>query len=82
MDSLPVIPMPPAKKWRVFLARYLPLMVFACTVGGVFALWPARIASPAESNRAAVRENPAKSGETLTNLYVRRIAAPEDAKIN
>lgn len=46
MDPLPVIPTPPGQKWREFRIRFLPLIVFACTVGGIFYIWREHVTPP------------------------------------
>lgn len=83
MDPLPVIPRPPKKKMREFQSRYLPLIVFGCTVAGIIHFWPAQFGSPAGSESvAATREIPAERAEVATNLFVRGITASSAAAVN
>ena len=46
MDPLPPIPTPPGQKWREFRIRFLPLIVFACTVGSIFYIWREHVTPP------------------------------------
>ena len=46
MEQLPVIPTPPGQKWREFRIRFLPLIVFACTVGSIFYIWREHVTPP------------------------------------
>ncbi|MGZ8899956.1 MAG: HlyD family secretion protein [Limisphaerales bacterium] len=46
MDQLPVIPTPPGQKWREFRIRYLPLLVFFCTVGSISYIWREHVTPP------------------------------------
>lgn len=46
METLPVIPTPPGQKWREFRIRVLPIIVFACTVGGIFYIWREHVTPP------------------------------------
>jgi multidrug resistance efflux pump len=46
MDQLPVIPTPAGQKFREFRIRFLPLIVFACTVGGIFYIWREHVTPP------------------------------------
>lgn len=46
MDQLPPIPTPPGQKWREFRIRFLPLIVFACTVGAIFYIWREHVTPP------------------------------------
>lgn len=46
MDQLPVIPTPPGQKWREFRIRFLPLLVFLCTVGSISYIWREHVTPP------------------------------------
>src|SRR5688500_5451925 len=46
MDQLPVIPTPPGQKWREFRIRFLPLLVFICTVGSITYIWREHVTPP------------------------------------
>ena len=46
MEQMPVIPTPPGQKWREFRIRFLPLIVFACTVGSIFYIWREHVTPP------------------------------------
>ena len=77
MDQKAFIPSPPGQKWREFRIRFLPLIVFACTVAGITYLWrehvmPPNLVGQVEAVRADVRT---RDAGLLTNLYVRRFQA-------
>jgi multidrug resistance efflux pump len=46
MEQLPVIPTPTGQKWREFRIRFLPLIVFACTVGSIAYIWREHVTPP------------------------------------
>jgi multidrug resistance efflux pump len=46
MDQLTIIPTPPGQKWREFRIRFLPIIVFACTVGAIFYIWREHVTPP------------------------------------
>jgi hypothetical protein len=79
MDSVEVIPAPPRRRWREFRHRFLPVLVFACTVVLIGRLWSTHVI-PASLNGAA--EPPAHALQidfsgTVTNLLAERLVSAE-----
>ena len=72
MESLPVIPTPPGQKWREFRIRYLPLIVFAFTVSGIYLIWSRNLVPPTLMAQVEAVSTMVRSTETgiITNLYV------------
>ncbi|HEV8542091.1 MAG TPA: HlyD family efflux transporter periplasmic adaptor subunit [Verrucomicrobiae bacterium] len=77
MERASVIPTPASQKWREFRIRYLPIIVFGCTIGAIFYLWREHVMPPGlvgqvEPVHADVRT---RDAGLLTNLYVKRFQA-------
>ncbi|HEY4415627.1 MAG TPA: HlyD family efflux transporter periplasmic adaptor subunit [Verrucomicrobiae bacterium] len=45
-DSLPPIPTPPALRWREFRVRFLPIVLFVASVGGISVIWEHNVSAP------------------------------------
>ena len=74
MDALPLIPVPPGKRWTEFKTRVLPLIVFATLVFIAARLWKHNVVTPtmlgqAESVSAGVIS---PEGGIITSLLVKR----------
>jgi multidrug resistance efflux pump len=72
MESLPVIPTPAGQKWREFRIRFLPLIVFCCTVAGICLIWTKNLVPPTLVAQVEGVSTPVRSSEAgiISNLYV------------
>lgn len=46
MESLPVIPTPPAQRWREFRVRYVPPVIFLLVAAAIFLIWRENVLPP------------------------------------
>src|SRR6185436_3063392 len=74
MNPLPVIPTPPGQRWREFRIQFLPLIVFICTVGGVFFIWRQDLIPPTLVAEVEPSVSPVATADAglITNVFVDR----------
>jgi multidrug resistance efflux pump len=72
MQPLPVIPTPPGQKWREFRIRFLPLIVFACTITGIYFIWSKALLPPTMMAQVEAVSTLVRSPQTgiITNLFI------------
>jgi multidrug resistance efflux pump len=74
MDNLPVIPTPPGQRWREFRIRFMPLIVFTLTIGGIFFIWSKNLVPPTMVAQVESVITPVTSTDAgiITNVFVQR----------
>jgi hypothetical protein len=79
MDPVEVIPAPPRRRWREFRHRFLPVLVFACTVLFIGRLWSTHVIPAARNGKGAVAAQAlqVEPSLTATNLLAERLGSAE-----
>jgi multidrug resistance efflux pump len=74
MSELPVIPTPPSQKFREFRVRFLPPLIFLCTLAGIFVLWKDYVSPPTLVGQVETVITPvtSRNAGVLTNVFVQR----------
>lgn len=77
MEESKVIPTPARQRWREFRIRFLPMVVFLCTMAGIAHLWrhfvsPPTLIGQVEPLLTQVRT---RDAGTISNLFVSRFQA-------
>jgi multidrug resistance efflux pump len=72
MESLPVIPTPPAQRWREIRIRYLPPVLFFCVAVAIFCIWREHVLPPTLLGQVqAVRAEVISPDDgVVTNIFV------------
>lgn len=70
-QPLPVIPVPPARRWRAFRMKVVPALVFAGTLAAIFLVWHGSVIPP-DKNFQAEAGAEIQPGVTRTNLLAIR----------
>lgn len=74
MNPLPPIPTPPRQRWREFRIRFVPFLVFLCSLGGAVIIWDQHVAAPSIQGEAEVLQASVVTPQpgTLTEVLVSR----------
>lgn len=74
MSELPVIPTPSSQKFREFRVRFLPPLVFLCTLTAILVLWKDYVSPPTLVGQVETVITPVttRNAGVLTNLFVQR----------
>jgi multidrug resistance efflux pump len=74
MPDLSPIPSPPGQRFREFRIKFLPPIVFLCTVAAIFFLWKDYVSAPTLVGQVepVIAEVTARDAGVLTNLFVQR----------
>src|ERR1043166_6025582 len=72
MESLPVIPTPPAQRWREIRVRYLPPAIFLGVAVAIFCIWREHVLPPILLGQVqAVRAEVISPDDgVVTNIFV------------